>query len=242
MDTGTFAYTIFTGPDGNDEHVIEDGESIGPHLPGDLQRGKVQVHLHIVLKKKIVYVLEVAESPLAVEKSSCEGGVVATAITTATTTTIPPTTTPGRIHSHLGPSRLRPVGDGGSRAGNWRGINGQTQFWQFLLDILCDAQHKDIIEWVPVNGIYDGTFRLINSQRVAELWGRLKRTPSMTVEHMGRNFRLYYGGDMINRSTEGHYHYKFVYDIALLNVEGYDLNEIVRRRNLNLPKPHIRKP
>jgi len=36
------------------------------------------------------------------------------------------------------------------------GNNGQVQLWQFLLEILTDCEHTDIIEWVGT----DGEFKL----------------------------------------------------------------------------------
>lgn len=99
MDIIKFNYIIFTG-----QHVLQDGELMAPYLSEETQRvDKIQVHLHINIKQKIVYVLDINETPLAVEKSECERTTIS--ITSST-------------------------------SGNWRGLNGKIQFWQFLLDIL----------------------------------------------------------------------------------------------------------
>jgi len=59
----------------------------------------------------------------------------------------------------------------------------QRQLWQFLLEILCDEQHTDIISWVRRD---DGVFRFVKPKSVAELWGRRQRRsyirPYITVD------------------------------------------------------------
>ncbi|KAL9889988.1 DNA-binding protein Ets97D-like [Glossina fuscipes fuscipes] len=48
--------------------------------------------------------------------------------------------------------------------------NGKVNLWQFLLEILTDREHVDIIEWVGD----DGEFKLTDPERVARLWGEKK--------------------------------------------------------------------
>jgi len=63
----------------------------------------------------------------------------------------------------------------------------QRQLWQFLLEILCDEQHEDIISWVQRD---QGVFRFVKPKSVAELWGkRRQRKKTMTYEHLSRAMR-----------------------------------------------------
>ena len=62
----------------------------------------------------------------------------------------------------------------------------QRQLWQFLLEILSDDQHKDIISWVRRD---DGVFRFVKPKSVAQLWGRRRRRETMTYEHLSRAMR-----------------------------------------------------
>ena len=62
----------------------------------------------------------------------------------------------------------------------------QRQLWQFLLEILSDEQHKDIISWVKPN---EGVFRFVKPKSVAALWGKRRRRQNMTYEHLSRAMR-----------------------------------------------------
>lgn len=78
---------------------------------------------------------------------------------------------------------------------NRSGNNGQIQLWQFLLDILTDRDHRDIIQWIGG----DGEFKLSDPERVAQLWGERKNKPTMNYEKLSRALRYYYDGDMISK-------------------------------------------
>ena len=88
-------------------------------------------------------------------------------------------------------NRIAPIPDGcpGNRSGN----NGQIQLWQFLLELLTDKTHREVIQW---NGT-DGEFKLNNPEMVAQLWGSRKNKPNMNYEKLSRALRYYYDGDMI---------------------------------------------
>ena len=88
-------------------------------------------------------------------------------------------------------NRIAPIPDGcpGNRSGN----NGQIQLWQFLLELLTDKEHREVIQW---NG-NDGEFKLNNPEVVAQLWGARKNKPNMNYEKLSRALRYYYDGDMI---------------------------------------------
>ena len=87
--------------------------------------------------------------------------------------------------------RIAPIPEGcpGNRSGN----NGQIQLWQFLLELLTDKEHREVIHW---NG-NDGEFKLTNPEVVAQLWGARKNKPNMNYEKLSRALRYYYDGDMI---------------------------------------------
>ena len=88
-------------------------------------------------------------------------------------------------------NKIAPIPDGcpGNRSGN----NGQIQLWQFLLELLTDKEHREVIQW---NGV-DGEFKLNNPEVVAQLWGARKNKPNMNYEKLSRALRYYYDGDMI---------------------------------------------
>lgn len=78
---------------------------------------------------------------------------------------------------------------------NRTGNNGQIQLWQFLLEILTDYEHRDIIQWIGGAG----EFKLSDPERVAQLWGERKNKPTMNYEKLSRALRYYYDGDMISK-------------------------------------------
>ncbi|XP_030376185.1 DNA-binding protein Ets97D [Scaptodrosophila lebanonensis] len=100
------------------------------------------------------------------------------------------------------------------------GNNGQVQLWQFLLEILTDSEHTDIIEWVG----NEGEFKLSDPDRVARLWGEKKNKPAMNYEKLSRALRYYYDGDMISKVSGKRFAYKFDCDLKLLI--GYDASEL----------------
>lgn len=73
------------------------------------------------------------------------------------------------------------------------GNNGQIQLWQFLLELLTEKQHRDVIQWVGT----EGEFKLIDPEVVAQLWGVRKNKPTMNYEKLSRALRYYYDGEMI---------------------------------------------
>ncbi|XP_037707473.1 DNA-binding protein Ets97D [Drosophila subpulchrella] len=115
------------------------------------------------------------------------------------------------------------------------GNNGQVQLWQFLLEILTDCEHTDIIEWVGT----DGEFKLSDPDRVARLWGEKKNKPAMNYEKLSRALRYYYDGDMISKVSGKRFAYKFDCDLKLLI--GYDAKELSRLVNERkvVPEPVV---
>nr|CAA48327.1 elg [Drosophila melanogaster] len=113
--------------------------------------------------------------------------------------------------SSMNPSNYTTIGSGN---------NGQVQLWQFLLEILTDCEHTDVIEWVGT----EGEFKLTDPDRVARLWGEKKNKPAMNYEKLSRALRYYYDGDMISKVSGKRFAYKFDCDLKLLI--GYDANEL----------------
>lgn len=76
----------------------------------------------------------------------------------------------------------------------WLGLSGsQIQLWQFLLELLTDAEFRPMIQWIGS----DGEFQFIDPEAVAQLWGQRKSKPMMNYEKLSRALRYYYDGDMI---------------------------------------------
>ena len=110
--------------------------------------------------------------------------------------------------------------NGGNRSGN----NGQIQLWQYLLELLTDKDHRDVIHWIGD----DGEFKLENPETVAQLWGTRKNKPNMNYEKLSRALRYYYDGDMISKVHGKRFVYKFVCDLkGLIGYTASELNSLV---------------
>ena len=113
-----------------------------------------------------------------------------------------------------------PDGSPGNRSGN----NGQVQLWQFLLELLTDREHREVIHWLGE----DGEFKLNNPEIVAQLWGARKNKPNMNYEKLSRALRYYYDGDMICKVHGKRFVYKFVCDLKeLLGYSACELSRLV---------------
>lgn len=112
----------------------------------------------------------------------------------------------------------------GPQSGNRTGNNGQIQLWQFLLELLTDKDHREVIQWIGE----DGEFKLNNPEMVAQLWGQRKNKPTMNYEKLSRALRYYYDGDMIAKVHGKRFVYKFVCDLkSLLGYSAGELNRLV---------------
>lgn len=100
--------------------------------------------------------------------------------------------------------------------------NGQVQLWQFLLDILTDYEYCDIIKWVTP----DGEFKLIDSEKVAKIWGERKNKPNMNYEKLSRALRYYYDGNLLSKVSGKRFAYKF--DCDLQSLIGYSAGELAK--------------
>lgn len=117
-------------------------------------------------------------------------------------------------------SKASDLNPGIPTAGNRSGNNGQIQLWQFLLELLTDANHHEHIQWIGT----EGEFKLFNPDIVAQLWGKRKNKPTMNYEKLSRALRYYYDGDMIAKVNGKRFVYKFICDLKSLI--GYDAGEL----------------
>lgn len=103
---------------------------------------------------------------------------------------------------------------------NGKFSGGQTQLWQFLLELLTDKHHRHIIQWQGV----EGEFKLTDPEQVAALWGIRKNKPTMNYEKLSRALRYYYDGDMIAKVSGKRFVYKFVCNLR--DLIGYSAEEL----------------
>lgn len=62
------------------------------------------------------------------------------------------------------------------------------KLWEFMRDLLLNPQHNpNIIKWEDRT---TGVFRIVRSEKVAELWGIRKCNSTMTYEKLSRALRL----------------------------------------------------
>lgn len=85
---------------------------------------------------------------------------------------------------------------------------GQIQLWQFLLELLQDEKHANIIAWAG----NDGEFKLLDPEAVSTLWGMRKRKPSMNYDKLSRAIRYYYDKKIMHKVHGKRYVYKFNFE------------------------------
>lgn len=103
-------------------------------------------------------------------------------------------------------------------------IGGQIQLWQFLLELLTDADEQNVIRWVGD----DGEFKFLNPEKVAQKWGARKGKPAMNYEKLSRALRYYYDGEMISKVSGKRFQYKFVCNLKeILGFDAAELNRMV---------------
>ena len=91
---------------------------------------------------------------------------------------------------------------------------GQIQLWQFLLELLSDANNASIIAWEGTNG----EFKLIDPDEVARKWGERKSKPNMNYDKLSRALRYYYDKNIMTKVHGKRYAYKFdFHGLAQLN-------------------------
>ena len=64
---------------------------------------------------------------------------------------------------------------------------GYGKLWEFIRDLLHDPKYcPSMVRWEDVN---DGVFRIVQSEKLANLWGTIKNNPRMTYEKLSRAMR-----------------------------------------------------
>ena len=81
------------------------------------------------------------------------------------------------------------------------------KLWQFLLQLLVENKHPTIICWTSKE---EGTFKVIDSEALAKLWGRHKNRLEMNYDKMSRAMRYYYNKNLLNKVPR-RLHYQFKY-------------------------------
>ena len=95
--------------------------------------------------------------------------------------------------------------------------NGPMQLWQFILSLLVSSSSERVVEWTRERK-YE--FRILEPDKLAKLWGALKKKPAMTFKKLARGLRYYYRKSMLEKARGKQYTYEFVMDIA--EILGYD--------------------
>ncbi len=86
------------------------------------------------------------------------------------------------------------------------GMESNITLWQFLLELLLNNRHQNIIQWTN----NDGEFKLINAEEVARLWGMRKNKHNMNYDKLSRALRYYYDKNIIKKVMGQKFVYKFV--------------------------------
>lgn len=64
---------------------------------------------------------------------------------------------------------------------------GYGKLWEFIRDLLHNPKHcPEMIRWENVD---EGVFRIVQSEKLAALWGSIKNNPRMTYEKLSRAMR-----------------------------------------------------
>ncbi|XP_013075300.2 uncharacterized protein LOC106061659 isoform X1 [Biomphalaria glabrata] len=85
-------------------------------------------------------------------------------------------------------------------------MDSNITLWQFLLELLLNNQHQNIIHWTS----QEGEFKLVNAEEVARLWGLRKNKQNMNYDKLSRALRYYYDKNIIKKSLGQKFVYKFV--------------------------------
>ena len=78
--------------------------------------------------------------------------------------------------------------EGDSKSGKKSGSN--IMLWQFLKELLLQPEsYSGCIHWLDRE---KGVFKIVDSVRVATLWGQRKNRPAMNYDKLSRSLRQYY--------------------------------------------------
>ena len=91
-----------------------------------------------------------------------------------------------------------PMSPCSSKSGPIRGSSSNIHLWQFVKDLLNQPQHSGAIHWVDRE---QGIFKIVDSVRVAELWGKRKNRPAMNFDKLSRSLRQYYKKGIMKKTS-----------------------------------------
>lgn len=97
--------------------------------------------------------------------------------------------------SPLKKTRRRKVTEGGNC----------PHLWQFILELLGDKTHAQVISWTGV----EFHFKVHNSRELARLWGSRKNKPRMNFDKLSRAMRYYYDKNIIKHISGQRLVYEF---------------------------------
>ena len=78
------------------------------------------------------------------------------------------------------------------------GSSSNIHLWQFVKELLNQPQHSGCIHWVDQEA---GIFKIVDSVRVAELWGKRKNRPAMNFDKLSRSLRQYYKKGIMKKTS-----------------------------------------
>ncbi|XP_060569975.1 ETS-related transcription factor Elf-3-like isoform X3 [Ruditapes philippinarum] len=86
-------------------------------------------------------------------------------------------------------------------------ISKGNHLWEFIRDLLKDPKsNPHLLRWEEQE---TGVFRFVQSEAVAQMWGRKKNNPGMTYEKLSRAMRYYYKRGILDRVDGRRLVYKF---------------------------------
>lgn len=85
-------------------------------------------------------------------------------------------------------------------------MDNSVTLWQFLLQLLLDSNHEQLICWTNE----EGEFKLLQAEEVARLWGARKNKPNMNYDKLSRALRYYYDKNIIKKVNGQKFVYRFV--------------------------------
>ena len=78
------------------------------------------------------------------------------------------------------------------------GSSSNIHLWQFVKELLNQPAHSGCIHWVDRD---QGIFKIVDSVRVAELWGKRKNRPAMNFDKLSRSLRQYYKKGIMKKTS-----------------------------------------
>ncbi|XP_068687016.1 uncharacterized protein [Montipora foliosa] len=94
---------------------------------------------------------------------------------------------------------------------------GPMQLWQLILQLLVSSEESGLVEWTRDERY---GFKILQPEKLAKLWGELKKKPAMNFDKLSRSLRYYYDKSMLRKVAGKENTYEFTWDIS--EIIGYD--------------------